>query len=371
MLIFYLTLSLLYVLFIAWVFSGLRLLRRQATTARQLTVNVIIPARNEAANIARCLDHLQRQTYPAHLYEIVVVDDGSEDETSALAKACGVRCLALATIPPGWSPKKAALALGIRDSNADIILTTDADCRAPQAWIESMVSYFTPDVGIVASWVGIANTDTVLSRVEAWDAWSYQLIGAAAIGHGRPFLANGANWGYRRQLFKQINGFDGIESLASGDDDLLLQKMADQTEWRTAFCDDASGRVVTTSCPNWAGFFRQRLRWASKTSRYPLSVIFLEGFIFLYNCSLLYLLFSSLKAPGWLLFLLVKLVGDVLLVRFTMQNKTEHFRWSGFVLAQIGQMIYTVVIGLFAWRGRFVWKNRTYAHGALVSEKRV
>ncbi len=371
MLIYYLVISLVYILFIAWIYKGIQQLNEQKVNFQQPIVNVIVPARNEAANLAECLTHLKQQSYPAHRYEIIVVDDGSVDETGRIAKEQGVRCLTLDVIPKGWSPKKAALALAIRNSNAEIILTTDADCRAPREWIESMIRHFTADVGVVASWVGIAETGSLLARLEALDTLSYQMIGAAAIGHGKPFLANGANWGYRRELYAEVNGFSGIESLASGDDDLLLQKMAQNGKWRAAFSNESSTRLITKSCTSWSGFFMQRLRWASKSHRYPLSVILLEGFIFIYHSSLWLVLVLKINSPLWFLFLLVKLVSDALLVRTVMQNINFKFHCFDMLLAQIGQMIYTVILGLLAWRGRFVWKNRVYNRGTLVEEKRV
>ena len=50
------------------------------------TISIIIPARNEAENIQHCLDSICNQSYPKHLYEIIVVDDHSTDNTAAIVK---------------------------------------------------------------------------------------------------------------------------------------------------------------------------------------------------------------------------------------------------------------------------------------------
>ncbi|HRU24973.1 MAG TPA: glycosyltransferase, partial [Candidatus Latescibacteria bacterium] len=110
------------------------------------TVTVIVPARNEAANIASCLTALSRQSYPPHLCKIVVVDDRSDDGTGEIAAraACAmeavVQVVRVDTVPPGWSPKKHALHRAILESTSDIILTTDADCEPEECWIEEMVA---------------------------------------------------------------------------------------------------------------------------------------------------------------------------------------------------------------------------------------
>jgi cellulose synthase/poly-beta-1,6-N-acetylglucosamine synthase-like glycosyltransferase len=365
LLLFYLFTSLSYLVLILWLVYGVRQVRDQGSNPGQPSVSVIIPARNEAGNLGSCIKSLQQQTYPAHLFDITIVDDGSLDETASITQKLNVRYLLSATIPEGWSPKKAALSLGIQNSSGEIVLTTDADCTVAPGWIETLVRYFEPDVGAVVSWVDIQESDSLLSKLEVLDVWSFQIVGAAAIGHGRPFLANGANWGYRRKLFEQVDGFSGIESLASGDDDLLLQKMARHTGWRTAFADTCAGRVTTRASVSLRAFFMQRLRWASKTKRYPLSVIILEAFIFFYNGSLLLLPLLSFKAPSWLLFLLVKFICDASLFCYAGVNLNLKKHWPVFLLAQWWQVLYTVLVGLFAWRGRFVWKDRHYSRGTL------
>jgi len=365
--IYYGLMSLLYGVFSLWLWAGLRRLRRQHRTVAQPHVVVIIPARNEAKALGRCLDALQRQSYPSDLYEILVVDDDSSDDTAAVAQAHGVRCVLSKPLPPGWSPKKAALHLGIQHSHAEIVLTTDADCVAPVRWIETMISYFAERVGAVVSWVDIEPTGALLSRLEALDAWSFQVVGAAAVGHQRPFLANGANWGYRRALYDQIGGFYGIEAAASGDDDLLLQKMR-HSEHHVAFADAADCRVRTTPCDSLSAFLQQRLRWASKTALYPFSIIALEGFIFLYNASLLLLSVLVFFRPAWLIFFLIKIFCDAgLLYRTGAPSGRKNL--GDFLLAQWWQVVYTLMVGLLAWRGRFVWKDRRYTRGKLEGKK--
>ncbi|NLP12134.1 glycosyltransferase [bacterium] len=365
--IYYGLMSLFYGIFALWLWVGLHRLRRQHRTAEQPRVVVIIPARNEAKDLGRCLDALQRQSYPTDRYEILVVDDDSSDDTAAVAQAHGVRCVLSKSLPPGWSPKKAALHLGIQLSRAEIILTTDADCVAPARWIETMISYFTEKVGAVVSWVDIEANGALLSRLEALDAWSFQVVGAAAIGHQRPFLANGANWGYRRALYEQAGGFCGIEAAASGDDDLLLQKMRRRKQ-RVAFADAPDCRVRTIPCGSLSAFLQQRLRWASKTALYPFSIIVLEGFIYLYNASLLLLGILVFSRPAWLFFFLVKIICDTSLL-YRIGTPPGRKNLGDFLLAQWWQVLYTLLVGSLAWRGRFVWKGRRYTRGELDGKK--
>jgi cellulose synthase/poly-beta-1,6-N-acetylglucosamine synthase-like glycosyltransferase len=362
--VFYLAASLLYGLFIFWLGLGLNRNRRRSYSSDQPFVSVIIPARNEEANIGQCLADLSEQSYPADRYEIVVVDDDSQDRTAEIVQTFArVRYFVLDRLPEGWSPKKAALTFAIQHSQGAIILTTDADSRLPQHWIESMVSHFDAGVAAVASWVLLADSKRLLTRLERLDMLALQTVGAAAMGHGAPFLANGANWGYRRTDFEAVKGFDGHETMASGDDDLLLQKIHRHGSRRCVFADQKQSCVITAPCSSWREFFMQRLRWASKTSLYPLSVRLLELFIFLYFFSLLLLPLLLRDRPYWGLFLLCKFICDLVLMRRTASALSVRVRWYDVLLAGWWQIAYITVVALAAWRGRFVWKGREYVQG--------
>jgi chlorobactene glucosyltransferase len=98
-------------------------------------VSVIIPARNEARNIERCVRSVLSTRYPS--LEAIVVDDHSTDGTGALARAIGeidarLRVIAAPELPPGWFGKQWACAAGARVARGEIFVFTDADtCHAP------------------------------------------------------------------------------------------------------------------------------------------------------------------------------------------------------------------------------------------------
>ena len=94
---------------------------------QQPLVSVIVAARNEEANIAGCLQALNRQDYPDHLLEVIIVDDRSTDTTAEIVKGYTNKRdrikLVQITDPAGChSAKKRALALGIASASNDILL---------------------------------------------------------------------------------------------------------------------------------------------------------------------------------------------------------------------------------------------------------
>lgn len=100
-------------------------------------VSVIIPARNEEQNLPYLLESLQVQTYRP--YEIIVVDDFSEDKTAAIARSYNVRVIKNAELPAGWTGKTWATWNGYRNSSGEILVFLDADVRLAPHALESLI----------------------------------------------------------------------------------------------------------------------------------------------------------------------------------------------------------------------------------------
>jgi len=369
----YLTVLLLYSIFIAAMHAGLKRLMSPAG-AELPRLSVILPVRNEQNHIAACLASLAQQTYPKELYEVTVIDDESSDGTAEQVEQwCRdhpnfqlVRKTTNAAF--NGSPKKRAIQLGIEHSVGDLIITTDADCRFSKNWLRCMAAAFSAEIGAVASWVHVPANGTLLSRVEELDSMSYSLVGAACIALGYPILANGANFAYRRQAYDQIGGFQGIDCLASGDDDLLLQKLHQQGRWRIGFSDSSETIVTTRSCTGWKAFFQQRVRWASKSGVYKESVQAVLFVLFVlmlcYLSSLIMLIAQPTAARAALV--VGKMVADYTLLRVVARKFGTTFRLSAFLTAELVQAIYLPAIALWgALVGSFEWKDRRYRHGRI------
>jgi GT2 family glycosyltransferase len=95
-------------------------------------VSVIVAARNASPTLRGCLASLRALDYPE--VELLVVDDGSEDDTAAIARAAGARVL-----PSAGRGPSAARNAGIRASSHDIVAFTDADCVVPPVWLRALV----------------------------------------------------------------------------------------------------------------------------------------------------------------------------------------------------------------------------------------
>ena len=354
-----------YIGFIVCLWIGIRRLSPPLPTSWEPFVSVVIPARNEEKNISKILQDLLSQTYNRENYEIIVIDDFSQDRTVEMVQTFadfGVRLLHLERLG-GLSPKKAALHQAIVASRGELILTTDADCRVPATWISTLVNAFDKDTAVAASWVKVETNHTLLSKIETLDSMAFVLIGAASFGLKLPFLANGANFAYRREVYFQVNGFDGNYHLGSGDDDLFLQKIYATKKWQAVFADSPHSVVKTHANTSLRGFLEQRYRWASKTSAYPRNIQALEVFLYFYFLLLLGSIYLTFTLS--FLFALPLLTKGLVDYAFVKSNakQLKSVPLFYFILGEGLQLFYTIVVGIWGMFGTYTWKGRKYSRG--------
>lgn len=365
--------AVVYICFLLIISVGLSRLGSADGGSEKPFVSVIIAARNEEANIAACLEHALAQTYAAENYEIIVVDDHSEDATVELCRQFAREENRITLLSLGdyddVSPKKAALKMGITSALGDIILTTDADCRVSPDWIKIMVSHFDAQTGAVASWLVVEQDERLLSKLESLDSAALVLVGAAGFGLGRPFVANGANFGYRKQVYQELNGFDGLENYVSGDDDLFLHKVVKAKKWNCRFAANPGAIVYTGANDTLKQFFAQRFRWASKGGIYPAWLVALELVIYLYYATLAATVFIFIFSgfTRWIFFapFLLKLIADMLFLKKGVRRIGVIFNAINLFFAELLQIFYVLVVGVWGMLGSYTWKGRTYTRGKM------
>ena len=225
-----------YVLTICWLIHGFAKIQppKNQNLEPKTHFSIIVPFRNEASNFLDLLNSISNLEYPKKLFEIVVVNDDSDDDSVLIfnqwkSDNTAINTSLLQNIRLTQSPKKDAILTAISQINTNWIITTDADCVVNKNWLlwfDNCIQ--NSDLEMIAGLVSIEKRAGFLNNFQFIDLLSLQGTTIGSFGIGQPFMCNGANFAYTKKTFHLLAGFEGNNTIASGDDVFLLQKALDR-----------------------------------------------------------------------------------------------------------------------------------------------
>ncbi len=359
----------LLVLYMRWGWDRIRWFSgRQSTQQGVARVSVLIAARNEEENIARTLDCIVAQDFPKDRLEIIVVDDHSTDATAGIVAGFADRGVKLIKLNEGDklnSYKKLAISRAIAAATGDIMVTTDADCRMGVRWLSTVIACFEQsDAKMLSSPVVYSEEKSYFERLQTLEFLYLIGLGAAGIGNGHPTTCNGANLAYRRDVFYAMGGFNGIDNLASGDDELFLHKVAEQHADKIGFCKSKDAIVYTDAKPSLKAFISQRKRWASKSTKYKdKKVVALGVSIWLFNLALLagalHFMVDLPKLHGlFLIAFVLKVAAESIFIYPLCAFADRRKLLVNLPYLSLIHALYLVYIGVAGNVGKYSWKDR-------------
>ena len=366
MAVFYLLFIMLYVLLL-W--SIKRQWRQQTSpasdTVYESRVALLVPFRDEAEHLPGLMELLDRNAYP--LGEVIFIDDDSSDQSAGIVSGFiqknGLGNWALLkSIGIG---KKAALTTGVHFSQADIILTTDADCVLPRQWVEGMVRPFMRQgIQLVAGPVMTGSGTGFFSRFQQVEWASIVLLTKYFFSIQRPTMCSGANLAYRRSAFLAVEGYLENEKHLSGDDEFLLKKIVKQFgAGAVTYLHQKETLVETRPHSSWSGFIQQRIRWSSKwrlhrswDHAFSAALAFAVALVQLGSWAML---FGNLgEKLTFIIFWVLKVgVDRVVLGKVLADFHVKVSLWV-FLASSFLHPIYVVWVGIRAMRGKYTWKGR-------------
>jgi cellulose synthase/poly-beta-1,6-N-acetylglucosamine synthase-like glycosyltransferase len=178
-------------------------------------------------------------------------------------------------------------------------------------------------------------------------------------------MCNGANLAYPKHIFYEVNGFEGIDHLASGDDMLLMQKIAQRYPDRIAYIKNPAATIFTKAKPTLKSFLQQRIRWTTKSTSYQeWRVTFILAMVFFFCCSIVFslLLIPFIgKTAVWLFAIsfFIKMTMDY----FFLKNMARFFGrldlMKTFFSSSVLHLLYIVVVGILGnFIKKYEWKGR-------------
>ena len=332
---------------------------------------MILPVRNETENIIQCLEKIYKQNYPAELFEIIVVDDSSTDNTIELVgdfinKNSSIKITLIELSKLNLSSKKQAIAEAVKVAEGDIIVTTDADCIMQPYWLKTIAEFYEkhkPEM--IIGPVCFYNEKNIFQKMQSLEFLSLISSGAASSHMGIPTMCNGANLAYEKNAFIKVKGFDENNNYTSGDDIFLMHKIKNTLKGKIAFIKSYNALVQTKPQPTLNSFLNQRKRWVSKSFGYSDFPTIITALIVLLNnfSILLTWIFAIFFLDFFKIFLFVftlKLIVDFpILMGITSFVKKKKLMYI-YIPLQIIYPIYILITGINGLFGNFEWKERMY-----------
>lgn len=365
--------SLAYFGFILWFIIGFEKFKTLNYQEEKATTNfsILIPFRNEEDNLPMLLNSITKLNYPKSKFEIIFIDDDSQDNSKVEIEKWQtnnpeIKVSIINNVRFTNSPKKDALTLAISKSKFNWIVTTDADCILPKNWLAMFnKAILNQNPLFIAAPVKFKTENSFLFHFQNFNFLALMGSTIGAFGIKKPFLCNGANLCYSKEIFTSLNGFDGNSKIASGDDVFLLKKMVKNYPERTIYLKWKESIVETKSENNWTSFFQQQLRWASKTSAYTNVFSKSIGIVVFFQNLLLILIgiWSIIEVKYFQYFIILFTLK--LLLDFTLIKKTAHFldskaNCTNYFLSSILYPFFVVIVALSSTIKNYQWKGRTF-----------
>lgn len=329
----------------------------------QTTFAIIVPFRNEAENLPNLLQSFSNLNYPTDLFEVLLVDDSSKEKFQL--SIVNYQLSIIDNIRVSNSPKKDAITTAMKDVKTNWVITTDADCLVPENWLLTFDNYIQKNnVSMLAGAVSYQCDNSFLHHFQQLDLTSLQGATIGSFGLKKAFMCNGANFAYKKSLFESLNGFDGNNKIASGDDVFLLQKAVGLFPDEVHYLKAEEAIVMTKPTENWKSLFYQRVRWAAKTSSYQSSFGKILGLIvFFGNLSFVigvfFLVFGILSYPIFVLLAFSKFMIDFVLIHITNQFLTKT-RIKSLLLSSLLYPFFSSSVALYSLFGSYEWKERKF-----------
>ena len=339
------------------------------SSSEKLSFSIVVPFRNEAENLPILLKSIENLNYPIENFEVILVDDESVDgfRVASLASLCsasprvGFRVSTVENERLSNSPKKDAIQIAIKHSKFDWIITTDADCLVPKNWLLDLNNYIeNTKKQMVCGPVFFQNKSGFLFDSQQIEMISLQAATIGSFDFNLAFMCNGANFAYSKNFFHQLNGFDGNDKIASGDDVFLLQKAVKNFPDEVGFLLKQDFQITTNPAENWSELFQQRVRWAGKSKAYSSGfgklvalIVFLANLAFI--ISLILLFFGVFEM---IILLLIKVISDLLLA-----NQTARFyqiKIKNTLLTALFYPFFSSAVAFYSLFGKYEWKGRSF-----------
>lgn len=326
----------------------------------QLSVSVIVAAKNEEACIENCILSLLKLDYPHDNLEIILVNDRSTDKTGEIMSSYSrknnvIKYIEIKESAGKLKGKTNALASAIKQSKGKIIFTTDADIEVKPTWVKELVKYYNGYTGLVSSY-SIIKPKNFFSGIQAFD-WIYLLtIASGADGLNSQISCVGNNMSYKRKAYEEVGGYENIKFSVT-EDFMLLQTIKKKTDWKTKFPVNFDALNYTLPSMTVKELYRQKKRWTKGGLDAKTAGIIVGAMAWLSGAVIFFGWMISLKY--YLIFIASKLIIDLLFTLPVILRFKEYGTLLYLFFFEIYFALYVFLMPvILVVDGKVVWKEQ-------------
>jgi glycosyltransferase involved in cell wall biosynthesis len=300
-------------------------------------VSIIICGRDEIKNIKKNIKSFVNQKH--HNFEIIYVDDGSKDNSVNYLKSEYplIKVIETKDYNNKNKGKKNALIEGVKEANNEIILLSDCDCYPiSDQWVKNMTIEFKNETTEIV--LGISHYKTyknsLINKIVQYDGFITAINYISFSLSKKTYMGIGRNVAYLKSSFLKSNKLKETSNIASGDDDLLINDIANKKN--TFVCLKEESLTISEPEKTWKGFFQQKKRHYStpiyykKDDQLRLSLNYLS--YLLYNTSIIFSIINK-NFIVLFIFVVIKLITNkILLQKFAEKIQYSHILWYSSVL---------------------------------------
>ena len=330
--------------------------------------SIIIPFRNEANHLNSLLEHLKNLDYPHPLFEVLLVNDHSEDNSLEICQAF-IKKHKLKNFQVyqnqnlSKSPKKSAVLSALPFAKFDYILCTDADCIVPKNWLKAYNQKLSEQpFDFVAAPVYIQSRKGFWNNFQTLDLVCLQIIGLGSFVPKHFLMCNAANMCLKKETLITLNALEQHKDIVSGDDIFTLEQFRlAKTNMTTLVHQDAV--VKTFSEEGFQALSEQRVRWASKSKYYKNPYLIILGILVLFTNLYLVLIipFVIFKPEIFGLSWFAKMAIDSFVLFIGYSFFQQKIKLSTYMLTLFVYPFVTTYFGLKSLKGKFSWKGRDHS----------
>lgn len=348
--------------------GGMWRLRRSDRLADRdaVPVTVLVSARNEEADLPRCIDSLLALEYPADKLQIILVDDWSDDATGRLIDEAAAAHPHVMSIHSRDQPethlkaKARGIANGFRHATGDWVFITDADAAVHPGWIRYSLGQVDDRTGMIGGSL-VVDGESFMARLERV-CWAFvQMFNIGMAGWGVPFACVGPNMVIRRSIYVAAGGLEQADFKVA--EDLALMGMVVKAGYRIRSYMDEETTAHIRPVPTLGHLLSQQRRWfrGGIDNGAEYAVILFGSFWWGFGTVTYVALGWLVHAPSWLVFMAMKVLTDAAFLSLQqdrMRLKT-HARYF-WLLELYHPVVFTWLPASFLFTRKIRWMGDGY-----------